>query len=130
MVTEKCRNEHRRDICVTCAESVDVLVKLKAHDRAVVVNDVGLAVPGARHHLLPAVPLHADAHVQTQSWGEIREGEKVTETGQETKKTSTYRDVELLQGKELMIHLHGPEQLLRAVHQLQRPCRTSQTDGS
>lgn len=34
----------------------------------------------------------------------------------------THCDVELLQGKQLMIHLHRPQQLLRAVHQLQRPC--------
>lgn len=38
--------------------------------------------------------------------------------------TETYGDVELLQSEELMIHLYGPEQLLRAVHQLQGACDT------
>lgn len=63
----------RGEVCVTCTEGVDVLVKLEAHDGAVVVDDVGLAVPGARHHLLPAVSLqaHARTHTYTQSWGEI-----------------------------------------------------------
>lgn len=32
----------------------------------------------------------------------------------------THSDVELLQSKELMIHLDGPQQLFGAVHQLQR----------
>lgn len=31
----------------------------------------------------------------------------------------TYSDVQLLQRKELMIHLDRPQQLLRAVHQFQ-----------
>lgn len=42
---------------LTCTEGVDVLVKLEAHDGSVVVDDVCLTVPGARHHLLPAVSL-------------------------------------------------------------------------
>lgn len=33
--------------------------------------------------------------------------------------TQTHSDVELLQCKQLMIHLDGPQQLFRAVHQLQ-----------
>lgn len=46
---------------LTGAEGVDVLVELEAHDRTVVVDEVGLAVPGARHHLLSAVSLHTEA---------------------------------------------------------------------
>lgn len=61
--------DRKMSVCVTCAEGVDVLVKLEAHDRAVVVDDVGLAIPGARHHLLPAIPLQADAHVHIQRVG-------------------------------------------------------------
>lgn len=82
----------------------------------------------------PPLPCHPPARrctcAQAKSWGEIRGGKKVTERGEETRRASTYSDIKLLQGKELMIHLHGPQQLLRTVHQLQRPCHTSQTDGS
>lgn len=45
---------------LTRAEGVHVLVELEAHHWAIVVNDVGLAVPGTRHHLLSAVSLHTN----------------------------------------------------------------------
>lgn len=45
---------------LTRTEGVDVLVKLEPHYRPVVVDDVGLAVPGARHHLLSAVTLQGN----------------------------------------------------------------------
>lgn len=45
---------------LTRAEGVHVLVELEAHHGAIVVNDVGLAVPGTRHHLLSAVPLQTN----------------------------------------------------------------------
>lgn len=47
---------------LTCTESVDVLIKLEADDRPVVVDDVGLTVPGAGDHLLSAVALDAIEH--------------------------------------------------------------------
>lgn len=45
---------------LTRTEGVDVLVELEAHDCAIVVDDVGLTVPGAGHHLLPAVSLERE----------------------------------------------------------------------
>lgn len=45
---------------LTCAEGVDVLVELEAHNWAIVVNDVGLTIPGTRNHLLSAVSLQAN----------------------------------------------------------------------
>lgn len=45
---------------LTRAEGVDILVKLEPNDRTIVVNDVGLAIPGARDHLLSAVSLQTN----------------------------------------------------------------------
>lgn len=45
---------------LTRAEGVNVLVELEAHNWPIVVDDVGLAVPGARHHLLSAVSLRTE----------------------------------------------------------------------
>lgn len=45
---------------LTRAEGVHVLVELEPHHGTIVVDDVGLAVPGTRDHLLSAVPLHTN----------------------------------------------------------------------
>lgn len=45
---------------LTRAEGVHVLVELEPHHGTIVVNDVGLAVPGTRDHLLSAVPLQTN----------------------------------------------------------------------
>lgn len=42
---------------LTGTEGVDVLIELEPHDCPIVVDDVGLTVPGTRHHLLSAVTL-------------------------------------------------------------------------
>lgn len=47
---------------LTCTEGVDVLVELEPHDGPIVVDDVGLTIPSARHHLLSAVTLEANTH--------------------------------------------------------------------
>lgn len=52
---------------LTSAEGVDVLIKLEAHHSSIVVNNVGLTVPGARHHLLPAIPLEINTNKQTST---------------------------------------------------------------
>ncbi len=39
----------------------------------------------------------------------------------------TYSDIQLLEGKKLMIHLHRPQELLRAVHELQCSWKTTAT---
>lgn len=45
---------------LTCAEGVNVLVELEPHHWTIAVNDVGLAIPGARNHLLAAVSLQTN----------------------------------------------------------------------
>lgn len=47
---------------LTSTEGVDVLIELEPHYSPVVVNDVGLTIPGARYHLLSAVSLEANTH--------------------------------------------------------------------
>lgn len=42
---------------LTCTEGSDILVHLEADNRAVMINDVGLSVPGTGHHLLHPVAL-------------------------------------------------------------------------
>lgn len=51
---------------LTRTEGVNILVELEPHDRTIVVNDVGLAIPGARDHLLSAVSLqtHTQEHLK------------------------------------------------------------------
>lgn len=41
----------------TCTEGSDVLIHLEADNRAVVINDVCLSVPGTGNHLLDPVAL-------------------------------------------------------------------------
>jgi len=55
---------------LTRTEGVDVLVELEADDGPVVVDDVGLTVPGARHHFLSAVALertHTHTYIHTHT---------------------------------------------------------------
>lgn len=49
--------------CLTSTESVDVFIELEPHHCPIVVDDVGLTVPGARYHLFSAVTLEADKRV-------------------------------------------------------------------
>lgn len=45
---------------LTSTEGVDVLVELEPNDSPIVVDDVGLTVPGARDDLLSAISLEAN----------------------------------------------------------------------
>lgn len=50
---------------LTRTEGVDILIELEPHYCPIVVNDVGLTIPGARYHLLSAVSLEANRHILT-----------------------------------------------------------------
>ncbi len=52
---------------LTRTEGVDVLIELEPHYCPIVVNDVGLPVPGARYHLLSAVSLETNTHPRHDS---------------------------------------------------------------
>lgn len=117
----------------TSAESVHVLIKLEPNDCAIMVDDVRLAVPGTRHHLFSAVTLHT--HTHTRVYNELSYSSRqlfivcyVIET-RDTRVShrTTDRDVQFLQCKELVIHLHRPQELLRAVHKLQGTCTNKNT---
>lgn len=56
-------NVQRRTQLHTSAESVDILIKLESDDRAIMVNDVRLAVPGTRHYLFSAITLNTNIHI-------------------------------------------------------------------
>lgn len=52
---------------LTGTEGVDVLIELEPHDCPIVVDDVRLTIPGARHHLLSAVSLEANTRARRDS---------------------------------------------------------------
>lgn len=49
---------------LTGTESIHVLIELESDDHAIMVDDVSLAVPGTRHHLLSAVTLNTQPYTR------------------------------------------------------------------
>lgn len=66
----------------TCTEGSDILVHLEADNRAVVINDVCLSVPGTGHHLLHPVALQ-EARDKIAGWpGAVLERDRMTGLGE------------------------------------------------